>query len=153
MKQRSVVHATFVIEKKYRAPSERVFAAFADPKKKRRWYGEGEKSTLEQFDVDFRVGGKERTVRRANNGWTFIAESVYLDILPNRHIVFVYTMSVGEKRISSSQATVEFIPEAEGTKLIFTEQGAYLEGADGPKMREEGWRLLLGQLADELAIQ
>ena len=103
--------------------------------------------------MDFRVGGKERTIRSAKNGWTFIAESVYLDILPNRHIVFVYTMSVGEKRISSSQATVEFLREAEGTKLIFTEQGAYLEGADGPKMREEGWRLLLGQLADELAIQ
>ena len=50
-------------------------------------------------------------------------------------------------------ATVEFVPQAGGTMLIFTEQGAYLEGADGPKMREEGWGLLLGQLADELAIQ
>jgi uncharacterized protein YndB with AHSA1/START domain len=153
MKERSVVHATFVIEKEYPVPSQRVFAAFADPKKKRRWYGEGEESTLEQFDMDFRVGGKERTIRRAKNGWTFVAESVYLDILPNRHIIFAYTMSAGEKRISSSQATVEFLPEAEATKLIFTEQGAFLEGADGPKMREVGWRLLLGQLADELAIQ
>jgi len=152
MKERSVVHATFVIEKKYPASTERAFAAFADPKKKRRWYGEGDESTLEQFDMDFRVGGKDRTVRRAKNGWTFVAESVYLDILPNRHIVFAYTMSVGEKRISSSQATVEFLPQLGGTMLIFTEQGAYLEGADGPKMREEGWRLLLGQLADALAI-
>ena len=152
MKERSVVHATFVIEKKYPVPSQRVFAAFADPKKKQRWYGEGEESTLEQFAMDFRVGGKDRTIRRAKHGWRFVAESVYLDILPNRHIIFAYTMSVGEKRISSSQATVEFLREAGGSKLIFTEQGAYLEGADGPKMREQGWRLLLRQLADELAI-
>ena len=153
MKQRSVTHATFVIERDYPAGPERVFAAFADPKKKRRWYGEGEEGTLEAFEMDFRVGGKERTVRRANNGWTFTAHTTYQDILPHRHIVLAYTMSLGEKRISSSQATVEILAEGGGTKLIFTEQGAYFEGADGPKMREGGWRLLLERLAAELAVQ
>jgi hypothetical protein len=38
-----------------------------------------------------------------------------------------------------------------GTNLIFTEQGAYFEGSDGPKMRQDGWRLLLESLAKELA--
>ncbi len=60
-------------------------------------------------------------------------------------------MSLGDRRISSSQATAEFIPDNQGTKLIFTEQAAFFEGADGPKMREDGWRQLLGQLAKEIA--
>lgn len=153
MKARTVVHGTFVIEKKYPAAPERVFAAFADPTKKRRWYGESDEGTLEEFESDFRVGGKERTVRRAKNGWIFTANTFYLDILPNRHIVFAYTMSMGDKRISSSQSTVEIVAEGSATKLIFTEQGAFFEGADGPKMREDGWRLLLGRLAEELAVQ
>lgn len=153
MTERSVTHGTFVIERKYPTSPERVFSAFADPKKKRRWYGEGEESTLETFEMDFHAGGQEKTVRRAKNGWVFTANTAYQDILPNRHIVFAYTMSLGEKRISSSQATVEILSEGSGSRLVFTEQGAYFEGADGPEMREDGWRSLLDQLTAELAIQ
>jgi uncharacterized protein YndB with AHSA1/START domain len=71
--------------------------------------------------------------------------------VPNRRIVFAYTMSVGDTRISSSQATVELLAAGRGTDLFFTEQGAFFEGADGPNIREQGWRLLLESLAEELA--
>jgi len=59
-------------------------------------------------------------------------------------------MSLGDKRFSSSQATVEFVPKDKSTNLIFTEQGAYFEGADGPKMRQDGWQLLLEALGRQL---
>ena len=153
MRERSVTHSTFVIERSYPATPERVFGAFSDPAKKRRWFAEGEESEMEKFEMDFRVGGRESVRFRAKNGMTFTNETTYQDILPDRHIVFSYTMSLGDRRISSSQATAEFIPDDRGTKLIFTEQGAFFEGADGPKMREDGWRQLLGQLAKQLASQ
>jgi uncharacterized protein YndB with AHSA1/START domain len=60
-------------------------------------------------------------------------------------------VTLGEQRISSSHATIELVPAAHGTDLIFTEQGAFFEGADGPQMREEGWGKLLDQLAKQLA--
>jgi uncharacterized protein YndB with AHSA1/START domain len=151
MAERSVTHNTFVIERTYPAVPERVYAAFSDPAKKRKWFAEGEEAEIEHYALDFREGGREEVRFRAKNGWEFTNHTIYQDIQPNRHIVFTYTMSMGDKRISSSQATVEFLPTDKGTNLVFTEQSAFFEGADGPKMREDGWRLLLGSLGKQLA--
>lgn len=76
---------------------------------------------------------------------------MYLDIINNERIVIAYTMTVGGNRISSSQSTFELLPDGTGTKLVFTEQAAFFANADGPLVREQGWRTLLEQLAKELA--
>ena len=151
MKERTVTHGTFVIERSYPTTPERVFAAFSDPAKKRRWFVGGEEPETEEFEMDFRVGGVERKRFKVKIGFTCTNNTVYLDIVPNSRIVFAYTMSAGDNRFSSSQATVELLPTENGTNMIFTEQGAYFEGADGPQMREGGWRLLLDKLANALA--
>jgi len=151
MSERSVTHSTFVIERNYRSTPERVFAAFSDPAKKRRWFAEGEEFEIESYALDFQIGGREEARFRGKNGFTFTNRTVFQDILPNRHIVFAYTMSMGDKRISSSQATVEFLAHDQGTTLVFTEQAAFFEGADGPKMRQDGWTLLLDALGKELS--
>lgn len=64
-------------------------------------------------------------------------------------MVLGYTMAMGEIRFSASLATVEFLASREGTRLIFTEQGAFFAGSDGAQMREAGWRKLLESLAKE----
>ncbi|HEX4487161.1 MAG TPA: SRPBCC family protein [Terriglobales bacterium] len=151
MKERSVTHSSFVILRSYPVQPEKVFAAFSDSAKKRRWFAEGEKAEPEVLEMDFRVGGNERIRFRAENGMVFTNHTIYRDILPDRRIVFSYTMSLGDKCFSSSQSTIELLPTQKGADLIFTEQAAFFDGVDGPKMREEGWRLLFDQLEQELA--
>ena len=155
--QESVTHSTFVIERSYPATPERVFAAFADAGKKRRWFVEGEHHEVEGFEMDFRVGGKESTRVRFKEGTPVqglacVNDTVYLDIVPNGRIVFASGMTVGGRCISASLATIALSPSAAaGTDVVFTHQAAFFEGADGPKMREEGWRKLLDRLVVECA--
>ncbi|MBT9331235.1 SRPBCC family protein [Paracidobacterium acidisoli] len=155
MQERSVAHSTFTIERSYPAAPGRVFAALADPAKKRRWFVENEASVFEEFTMDFRVGGQERIRSRIGSG-PYVGvpctnDTTYLDIVLDRRIVLAYSMTLGEQRISSSLATFELLAAEAGTVLLFTEQAAFFEGADGPAMREEGWRLLLDHLAKELS--
>ncbi len=156
MAQSTTIHSTFVIERSFPVTPERVFDAFANPEKKRRWYADGENKQIESYDLDFRVGGKEHYASGFKEGHplagrTLKSENMYRNIVPNSRIVFTSTMALGEQCFSISLGTVELLPTEKGTDLILTFQSAFLEGADGPEMREAGWRGLLDKLAGELA--
>jgi hypothetical protein len=43
------------------------------------------------------------------------------------------------------------MPSDTGTDLIFTEQSAFFENADGPEWRKQGWTSLLNKLAEALS--
>ena len=150
MAERSVTHATFTLERSYDAPPATVFKAFADPAIKRRWFAEGEGWAVEEFTGEFRIGGFERGRFRFKGGEPIRNDTTYHDIVPNQRIIFAYTMTVGDNRISASLATCEFRPSGTGTQFVLTEQGAFLDGFDNVGQREGGWKHLLDALGREL---
>jgi uncharacterized protein YndB with AHSA1/START domain len=140
MGERSVEHATFVVERTYDASPSRVFAAWADRAAKARWFGADD-----EFELDFRVGGHER--RRGSAGdRVYTVEARYQDLVPDERIVYSYDMRFDEERISVSLSTVELAPAGDGTRLTYTEQGAFLDGLDTPDQREQGMGGLLEAL-------
>jgi uncharacterized protein YndB with AHSA1/START domain len=147
MNKHFVTHDSFVIEKVYMDTRDVVFAAWADPELKAKWFTEAEV-------FDFRVGGQEKNQggspgdHPGGPAYTFNAH--YQEIIPDQRIVYSYTMDLGETRISVSVATVEFKHINEGTQLIFTEQGAFLDGYDNVVDREHGTNILLDQLGEQL---
>jgi len=149
--QRSVQHATFVIEREFAYPPARVFAAWADPKAKVQWFGgpSGQWTPLER-QMEFRIGGRERAKGRWVGGRVTDFQAVYHDIVQDQRIVYSYAMHVDEKRISVSLATIEFAPSGKGTKLVLTEQGAFLDGYDDAGSRERGTGALMDALTKSL---
>jgi uncharacterized protein YndB with AHSA1/START domain len=151
MTERSTHHAGFVIERTYKASPARVFAAFADPKAKAQWFvGPDEWNPIPR-EFDFRVGGRERVGGGPKGGPVHIFNAYYHDIVPNNRIVYSYDMHFDDKRMSVSLATIEFKLAGNGTKLIFTEHGVFLDGYDNPAERERGTHGLLDKL--EIALR
>lgn len=149
---------TFVIERTFAAPAARVFAAFADPRVKARWFAEGQTHDVERYAMQFEVGGREQSSYRFRPGTPFPgvlleSDGEILDIVPGRRIVIASTMTIGGRRISAALQSFEFADAdaGAGARMLFTHQAAFFEGADGPEMRRAGWEQLLGQLQGELA--
>jgi uncharacterized protein YndB with AHSA1/START domain len=153
MTKRSATHATFVIERSYEASPARVFAAFASRAAKGRWFVGPDEWEASDLKLDFRVGGKESVSGGPPGGPVHKYRARYHDIVPDQRIVSTYDMYLDKTRISVSLATVEFKPKGTGTRLIYTEQGAFLDAFDKPALRESGTAGLLDQLGAELKRQ
>jgi uncharacterized protein YndB with AHSA1/START domain len=145
---RYVTHATFTLERSYPVRPARVFAAWADPVAKASWFTPGPGSGHE---LDFRVGGREVARGGPDGGPVMTFETLYRDIVPDQRIVYTSTMSTGTDVMTVSLTTVEFTPGGDGgTRLVLTEQGAYLDGREQPAWREQGTADQLEALAAQL---
>jgi uncharacterized protein YndB with AHSA1/START domain len=87
-------------------------------------------------------------VGRAARFSTF--DAVYYDVVPNERLVYAYEMSLDDRKISVSLATIQLTPAGAGTRLMVTEQGAFLDGYDDAGSRERGTGSLLDQLGASL---
>ncbi|MFJ4167009.1 SRPBCC family protein [Microbacterium sp. NPDC089698] len=137
-----VRHDVFTIERHVDAAPEEVFAAFADDATRRRWFRLPGARASDRHE--FRVGGG------ADATSTFVLPGIaperlayrshYLDIVPDRRIVFSYTSTVDDVPRWASLATVLFAADGAGCLLTWTEQVAFLTrtgdgGDDFPHLR------------------
>jgi uncharacterized protein YndB with AHSA1/START domain len=160
---RYVTHATFSLERSYPVSAARVFAAWADPAAKARWFAPGPDSG---HQLDFRVGGREVNHGGPESGPVLSFESFYRDIVPDERIVYSSTLSAGNDVVTVSVTTVELSPGQlspgqlspgqlspgqGGTRLVLTEQGTFLDGREEPDWRERGTAAWLDALGAELS--
>ena len=143
----SIRQHDFTIERRFRQTPTQTFRAFADPELKRRWFGAPDSWTDAAWELDFRVGGGEMSVGRDSSGTLHEFRSRYHDIVDGERIVFAYDLLLDVRLISVSLTTIEVQPDGEGTQLVFTEHGAFLDGLEDPAQREHGTGLLLDRLA------
>jgi uncharacterized protein YndB with AHSA1/START domain len=146
MTDRFVTHATFTLERTYPVDVAAVFAAWSDQAKKAAWFAD---PGLSRHELDFRVGGNE-VAQGEHDGNLLTFTSTYLEIVPDKRIVYTSTMANGDQTVTASLTTVEFAASGAGTNLVVTEQGAYLDGHELPEWREQGTGDQLDKLAESL---
>jgi uncharacterized protein YndB with AHSA1/START domain len=150
MTERNVVHATFRLERTYPAPPPRVFAAWASAEAKAQWFDGPEGTEIYERSLDCRTGGSERLWGRHPSGKVSDFQARYFEVIPDARIIYGYDMWVDGVKLSVSLATIEFHAEGGGTRLVMTEQGAFLDGYDDAGSREEGTAWLLEKLGRAL---
>ncbi|MBW5448978.1 polyketide cyclase [Cohnella sp. CFH 77786] len=138
MNEPSAKHSTFVIERIYKHSPARAGQAA-----KAAWFPNAE-------EFDFRVGGREFNRGGPPGGPVYTFDARYQEIVPDQRIVYSYTLDMDDTRISVSVSTVEFKHAEVGTRLIYTEQGVFLDGHDTPEQREHGTKALLDRLGEAL---
>jgi uncharacterized protein YndB with AHSA1/START domain len=126
-------HDSFTVESRVDAPPASVFAAFAEPARRRTWIrmpGSGAR-----YEEDFRVGGSDvasSTFRLPDGEQHLLNTAVYLAIEPVRRIVWSYTAAVDDVDRWASLVTVELETDGGGTLLRWTEQVAFLVASERP---------------------
>jgi uncharacterized protein YndB with AHSA1/START domain len=152
MTEPTVTCSTFTIERNLAALPNQVFAAFADVNLKTRMLASSDDQQVgEAFahdEFDFRVGGRERFEFVEEDGRKMSYDAMYYDIVPNRRIVYSYEMCADGSRISVSVASIELLEAAAATTLIWTEQGAFLDGLDTSELRKGGTTWMIENIAE-----
>ena len=147
---RSIKHGSFVIERHLHYDTVALYRAWTEPAAKARWFnGPADKWTEQVREMDVRVGGRERVIGKFTDGSESRFEALYFDIVPERRLVYSYDMYYQGKKISVSLASVEFVASGRdnrGTKLIVTEQHAFLDGYEDAGNRERGTLGLMDNL-------
>lgn len=148
-----LLHGSFSHSRIIAAQADAVFAAFAQPALRRRWFTLPSDPADTQHDLDFRVGGGEIVRSRvALSGVVEIVEyrSRFIEIVSDRRIVWTCELRIDEQLRLASLATVELTAQGDQTLLEYTEQYVFLayagDGRAERAERENGTRLLFNGL-------
>jgi len=145
-------YGSFTIERTYRHAPQRVFRAFEDREAYYRWFVSGEGWEIDSWTHDLAPGGHAHgKFRPVGHASTFGNDTWNLEVDPGRRIVIAYTMTMDGKALSHSLAVIELYSDGKGgTRLVYTEQGAYYGDENDVKNRKAGCAELYDKLAVEL---
>lgn len=149
-----VLYGTFTVPFTLDAAPDGVFAGFSEEPLRRSWFRMPGPSATARHRLDFRVGGTEEAgsvFPGAEGPEELEYRSRFLDIVPDRRLVYAYQARVNGVTRWTSQAILEFAPAAAGTLLTWTEQYAFLvltgDGSQDVAHLEGATRLRLNGLA------
>jgi uncharacterized protein YndB with AHSA1/START domain len=154
MSERTVTCNTFALERTLAASPERVFQSFANAREKAQWLAplddDAPDDVFAHDEFEFKVGGHERFTFVEEDGRTMRYDATFYDIVPSQRIVYSYEMYSNDSRISISVASIEMLSSEDETIVVWTEQGAFLDGLDTSELREGGTSWLLDNVAEYL---
>lgn len=141
MSAATTVKPSLTLKRRLNAPPAKVFAAWTDPEKMKRWMGPGQIAPV-STEIDAGVGGRYRIVMRSPDGETHDVSGVYREVIPDQKLVFTWAWKSTPER--ESLVTVLIKPDGDGTLLTITHEQFF--DADARDRHQSGWNGALDKL-------
>jgi uncharacterized protein YndB with AHSA1/START domain len=154
------LRGSFTHSARLNVPRAQVFAAFAVPEIRRRWFRQPGDPARQTYRLDFRAGGSEVATAvfaplEAEEHIEY--SSTFLDIVPDQRIVLSYVLRLDGVVRCAALRTIILVPDGDGTRLEWTEQYTFFELTDNSAHDvahiEGSARLQLNGLAAALAAE
>jgi uncharacterized protein YndB with AHSA1/START domain len=137
----TAVKPSLTLRRRFNAPPEKVFSAWTDPEKVKRWMGPGEvKAVL--AEIDPRTGGLYHWIMQAPNGEQHDVSGVYREVIPNEKLVFTWAWKSTPER--ESLVTVTFKRDGDGTLMTVLHEQFFDE--DARDRHKFGWEGALAKM-------
>ena len=142
----AAVKPSLTIKRRFNAPPAKVFSAWTDPEKVKRWMGPGEVKAL-RVESDPRTGGRYRWLMQSPDGEQHDVSGVYREVIPNQKLVFTWAWKSTPER--ESLVTVEIKPDGNGSLMTLTHE-QFFDG-EGRDRHQHGWNGAMDKLEKYLA--
>jgi uncharacterized protein YndB with AHSA1/START domain len=142
MATQTATKPSLTIKRRLNAAPAKVFAAWTDPEKVKRWMGPGEVKML-AVECDLRAGGRYRWLMRAPSGEEHDVSGVYREFVRDRKLVFTWAWKSTPER--ESLVTVDLKPDGDGTLLTLTHEQFFDDEARD--RHRQGWEGAMDKLA------
>ena len=137
---------SLTIKRRFNAPPEKVFSAWIDPEKVKRWMGPGEIKAV-SAEADPRPGGRYHWVMKTPAGEEHDVSGVYREVVPNEKLVFTWAWKSTPER--ESLVTVTFKSDNGGTLMTMLHEQFFDDEARD--RHNQGWEGALAKMGKYLA--
>jgi uncharacterized protein YndB with AHSA1/START domain len=142
MSTAAAVKPSLTIKRRFNAPPEKVFSAWTDPEKVKRWMGPGAVVVL-SAESDPRTGGRYRWVMQNAAGEVHDVSGTYREVVPNEKLVFTWAWKSTPER--ESLVTVTFKKDGDGTLMTLMHEQFFDQ--DARDRHNQGWTGAMEKLA------
>ena len=134
------------VERFIKASPERVFDAWVVPELMAKWFGPSDDYPFISAEADTRVGGRYRFELGSPDGEAHVCFGEYLVVDRPTKLSMTWAWESPGWADRSSLVTVEFVPEAGGTRVVVTHERLL----DEPCVKDhgEGWEGSLDRLVE-----
>ena len=141
MSVQAAVKPSLTLKRRLKAPPAKVFAAWTDPEKVKRWIGPGEIKVI-VAEGDAHVGGRYHWLMRSPEGNEHDVSGVYREIVANEKLVFTWAWKSAPEQ--QTLVTVLLKPDGDGTLLTLIHENFADE--DARDSHQGGWSSSLDKL-------